>query len=183
MRDPSLLERLRIPVARHPEGRYLDVEPEYVTAVGDLAYVTLQENNAIGVFHLRKRTWIKAFPLGRLPLVIDASDRDGPFGGRAIAVNDHVHGLPMPDGLTSFKIGSRSYLATANEGDPLSNRQDSMRAKRAGAHGPSLDPSYRQRLKVHYGSDPLLDANLGRLEVSTIDGPAASPSGKRPLGS
>ncbi len=170
MRAPSLLENLRIPVARRPEYRYLDVEPEFITTARDLAYVTLQENNAIGVFHLRKRAWVKTYPLGRLPLVIDASDRDGPFGSRAIALNDQVHGLPMPDSLTSFRIGSRTYLATANEGDPLSSRKDSMRAKRAGAHGPSLDPSYRQRLKERYGSDPLLDANLGRLQVSTIDG-------------
>ncbi len=168
--DPVLLRKLRFPVVgRLPEARFLDVEPEYIAVHGNQAFVSLQENNAVGVFDIAAARWQQTFPMGQLPVTVDSSS-DGPYGGRLMALEDWVQGMPMPDGLCTFQVGGRVYVATASEGDALENDQDLMLAKRARFWWPRLDRDYRERLWARYGSDPLLEENFGELEVSKIDG-------------
>lgn len=97
-----------------------DLEPEYISFSwdGKVAYVTLQENNAIAKVDLVQGEVLAIMPLGykdhRLAgNALDASDRDG---GINIA-NWPLHGLYLPDSIASFCIGYDTYLVTANEGD------------------------------------------------------------------
>jgi len=142
------------------------MEPEYVTSDGRFAYVSLQENNALGVFDLQKRYWKKIIPLGAWPVRMDASDRDGPWGRRQIKVTDEVVAMPMPDTIAEFHAGGRTLVLTANEGEG----DQIARVKHLGTSSPALDPQYRASLKATYGMDPQQDAALGRLQVSVIDG-------------
>ena len=143
-----------------------DIEPEYITIQRDRAYVTLQENNALGIFNLLQRRWVDVRPLGSWTVRMDVSDRDGPWGKRKAQVNSRIDALPMPDTISSFKWQGNTYLVTANEGD----KEGFVRVKHLGKKSPKLDPDYRERLKKQYGIDPQHDSALGRLQVSSIDG-------------
>lgn len=147
------------------------LEPEYVSEAGGRVYVSLQENNALAVFDLGQRKWLRFFDLGTIRQRIDASDRDGAFGGAAAKIDDEVAGLPMPDTIKAFMWDGKPCVITANEGDARAGDSgDAMRIKHAGRAGPPLDPAVRRRLKTALGADPLMDHALGRLEISTVDG-------------
>lgn len=157
---------VRFPYETDPSQRHLDFEPEYVTSDGKNAYVSLQENNALGVFDLAGGYWKKIIPFGAWPVRADVSDRDGPWGRRSIKVTDQVLGMPMPDTIDMLKVGGRTLVFTANEGDG----DNIARVKHLGKSSPSLCPEYRAELKAIYGIDPQQDAGLGRLQVSQVDG-------------
>ncbi|NES87273.1 MAG: PEP-CTERM sorting domain-containing protein [Moorea sp. SIO2B7] len=96
-----------------------DLEPEFITVVGDKAYVTLQENNAVGVLDLEKGEFEEVVGLGfkdhsKPGNGLDASNKDN-----AINIQSWpVFGLLQPDHIASY-IGpdGKTYLVTANEGD------------------------------------------------------------------
>ncbi|MGE4504285.1 MAG: choice-of-anchor I family protein [Desulfovibrionaceae bacterium] len=97
-----------------------DLEPEYaaISADSSTAYVTLQENNAIAVVDLAQARVTGLLPLGLKDwkgegLVLDASDKDG----RINLASWPVFGCYMPDAITAFQAGGRTWLVTANEGD------------------------------------------------------------------
>jgi len=138
-----------------PGTVHLDLEPEYISVHGHEAFVSLQENNAIAVFDLNERRWVRVLDLGVISQTVDASDRDSPFGAAAPRLNDTLVGMPMPDTIKAFSHAGRVYVATANEGDARAHDAgDVMRLKHAGRAGPSLDPQARAELRRHYGSDP-----------------------------
>jgi 2',3'-cyclic-nucleotide 2'-phosphodiesterase (5'-nucleotidase family) len=102
----------------------LDFEPEYIAISPDgaRAFVTLQENNAIGVFNLDAMAgplgWVTVLPLGLANHSlagrgIDSSDRDGGPNIRQAP----VFGMYQPDAIAAFEMNGRTYLVTANEGD------------------------------------------------------------------
>jgi len=98
-----------------------DVEPEFlsITADGATAFVTLQENNALGVIDIATATVTDILPLGEkdhsLPRnSLDASNDDGIEGNFQ---NYPILGYYMPDALTTFTVNGVEYIATANEGD------------------------------------------------------------------
>ncbi|CAK6687281.1 hypothetical protein BBFGKLBO_00182 [Synechococcus sp. CBW1107] len=95
-----------------------DIEPEYVTIEGDVAYVTLQENNGIAVVDLTTRTIEGVYGLGTLDysgIAVDLTDR--PSGTFQPLLGQDYEGLRMTDGVDAFETGGGSYLITANEGD------------------------------------------------------------------
>jgi hypothetical protein len=94
-----------------------DIEPEYATASNTQVSVTLQENNGIAVFDFATAKYRAIYELGTIEQLIDASDKDGLNDSKSIAINDSVHGLPMPDTIARFTRGGVDYLLTANEGD------------------------------------------------------------------
>ena len=143
-----------------------DFEPEYIAVSPDskMAYVTLQENNAVAVIDIRKGRLAHIYPLGVKDHSIngnglDASDSDGKIN---IATYKQVLGLYMPDAIASFTIGKMTYFATANEGDgrELDGYTDEDRVS-----GLILDPDAFPGFMEMQS-----DANLGRLTVSTVDG-------------
>jgi len=101
--------------ARVESGREgAHIEPEYVAVsdVHDLAFVSLQENNGIGVFDLKGGAWQGVHSLGLIEQTIDASDKD-----KKVAINQRVNGLPMPDAIATYDENGVVYIVSANEGD------------------------------------------------------------------
>jgi hypothetical protein len=97
-----------------------DLEPEYIAVSEDsrTAWVTLQENNAIGILDIRGCEFEKLEGLGfknhlRPGSGLDASDRDG----RIQIANWPIRGMYLPDSIGRFSSRGKSFLVTANEGD------------------------------------------------------------------
>lgn len=84
---------------------------------------------------------------------IDASDRDDSINLQ----NQPVFGLYQPDSIATFEVDGETYYITGNEGDA---RDEDERIKDL-----TLDPTAFPDAEVLQQ-----DENIGRLEVSTIDG-------------
>lgn len=111
--DPSI--RVFGPENHHNKPS-LDFEPEYISSADGKAYVTLQENNAIGVVDIASATVEKVLPAhiaDHSVVPLDPSNKDGEAKLRTIP----VHGLSMPDSIGAFQTNGQTYFATANEGD------------------------------------------------------------------
>ncbi len=151
---------------------YKGIEPEFIAQSGDKLYVTLQENNAVGVFDLGTNQWEKIHRLGTIEQVIDASDKDGPGGSTTPLIDKTVKGLPMPDSIATYTVGGTTYFVTANEGDARTDDRDISRfGDIAGndslnniidQNGPSNFPLTQTGLRI--------DSQLGRLNISRLDG-------------
>jgi 2',3'-cyclic-nucleotide 2'-phosphodiesterase (5'-nucleotidase family) len=149
-----------------------DLEPEYITARGRTAWVTLQENNAVAVIDIPTATVTSLRPLGTKDHSVpgsglDASDRDGtvapgPNRGKINIGPKAVDGLYQPDGAAQFDIGGVTYVALANEGDAREwpGFTDEIRVNNAAY---PLDPAV-------YPAGTKADQQLGRLTVSRTDG-------------
>ena len=103
-----------------------DLEPEYIAVSHDskTAWVTLQENNAIARIDIRSAKVTSLVGLGLKDHSLarngfDASDRDDAAGtGPAINIRPwRTKGMYQPDSIAAYKVGSATYLITANEGD------------------------------------------------------------------
>jgi hypothetical protein len=97
-----------------------DIEPEYITISDDskTAWITCQENNAIVTLNIDNAIITSIKPLGtkdhsRVENAFDASDK----GDDILLGNWPVKGMYQPDAVASYKIGTKTYLVTANEGD------------------------------------------------------------------
>lgn len=104
-------------------SRANDLEPEYVaiTADGNTAFVSLQENNAIAVVSLNSAnsTINKIIPLGfknhgAANNALDVSDKDDAIN---IRLWNGLRAAYMPDAIVAVTIGVNDYVVTANEGD------------------------------------------------------------------
>jgi 2',3'-cyclic-nucleotide 2'-phosphodiesterase / 3'-nucleotidase / 5'-nucleotidase len=137
-----------------------DLEPEYIAVApdGKTAYVTLQENNTVAVIDIATATVTALQPLGLKDhsLVgnkLDASDRDNAINIKTWP----VFGMYMPDAISTFSANGQTYYVTANEGDD--------RGENRSVRSLTLDPTV-----FPDASTLRLDQNLGRLNVSSIDG-------------
>lgn len=142
-----------------------NLEPEYITVVGDQAFVTLQEANALAVVDLDEAVVTDIHALGTKDWSaagneLDPSDEDG---GINIA-NWSVRGLYQPDGIAGYTAGGASYLVTANEGDTRDweGYTEVARVKDLGEDG--LLPVCEDL------ADLTADEALGRLNITTADG-------------
>ena len=91
---------------------------------------------------------------------LDASDRDGKINIRQWP----IRGLYLPDGIASFRIGGKTYLITANEGD--AREYDGFtETVRLGDGSVILDPAFFPNAAVLKN-----EANLGRLNITTTLG-------------
>lgn len=144
-----------------------NVEPEYIAISGMELYVTLQENNAVGVFNMTTGKWEDVQKLGTINQTIDASDRDTPGNNNPlISIDETVKGMPMPDAVATFKVNGNWYYVTANEGDFRLDDFERIRVKDMGETDGvtgNLDPTYAGTLNQ-------TDEGVGRLRVSNIDG-------------
>lgn len=137
-----------------------DVEPEYITVSDDgtTAWVSLQENNAVAVVDIANAQVTSIVPLGAKNFNapgngLDPSDRDG-----GVNINNWpVFGLYQPDTIATVTIAGQTYLITANEGD---TRDEARRVSSL-----TLDPN-----AFPNAAELQLAQNLGRLDVSSIDG-------------
>jgi len=150
-----------------------NLEPEYITTDGTVAYVTLQENNAVATVDLTKAEVTGILPLGYKDwstVGLDPSDKDGKIDIRTVK---GLKGLYMPDGIASYSATANgkatTYLVTANEGDgrKWGSFDDEARVKDLGKNG----------LGAVCATSPLAghsaEADLGRLKVVTDLGKTA----------
>lgn len=136
------------------------MEPEYITVSDDgtTAWVSLQENNAVAVVNIVNAQVTSILPLGAKNFNapgngLDPSDRDG-----GVNINNWpVFGLYQPDTIATVTIAGQTYLITANEGD---TRDEARRVSSL-----TLDPNVFPN-----AAELQLAQNLGRLDVSSIDG-------------
>lgn len=94
-----------------------DLEPEYITVKDGFAYVTLQENNALAKINLSTNTieYIKSF--GAKSYETDNTIDIEENGKIEMKHFPGLYGLYQPDTITSYTVGGKTYLVTANEGD------------------------------------------------------------------
>ncbi len=158
--DPSV----RIFGANNPSVAQ-DLEPEHIAISHNsrTAWVSFQENNAIGVIDIRKAEVTSIVGLGfkdhSLPgNGLDASNRDGAINIQ----NWPVLGMYQPDAITAYRTKGKSYIVTANEGDA---RDYDGFSEETRVGDLVLDPvAYPDAATLQ------LDENLGRLKTTTATG-------------
>ncbi len=95
----------------------LDLEPEYITVVGNKAYISLQEANAIAVLNISQKRMENVYGLGFADygrVKVDLGAKDKTYAPRNFP---GVYGVRMPDAIASYQVGGSTYIVTANEGD------------------------------------------------------------------
>lgn len=117
MRDELINKSVLIQKDKMPSE---DFEPEYISVVDNTAYISLQEANAIAVLDIEKSEFTNIYPLGfqdYSKTKIDLQKNDT----IEIENYDNVYSIKMPDGIATAKIGGKTYLLSANEGDSRSD--------------------------------------------------------------
>jgi DNA-binding beta-propeller fold protein YncE len=92
-----------------------DLEPEYIAATNDVAYVSLQENNGLAVLDLEELT-VDVVGLGTkawADLSIDIQEDSAVSFGQYTG----LYGVYQPDSLATFTWKDATFIVTANEGD------------------------------------------------------------------
>ena len=92
-----------------------DLEPEYITATNDVAYVSLQENNGLAILDLEELT-VDIVGLGTKSwagLNIDIQENDAVSFGQYTG----LYGVYQPDTIANFTWKDATFILTANEGD------------------------------------------------------------------
>ncbi len=96
----------------------LDLEPEYVAFSGGMAYVSLQEANAVASFDLASKSFTDIRGLGFKDHSVAGNELDlNDDGEILLKTEENTLGVYMPDGLAATVIGGKTYLLTPNEGD------------------------------------------------------------------
>ena len=142
-----------------------DLEPEYVAVApnGRIAWVTLQEANAVAALDVASASITSISPLGTKDHSVagqglDPSDQDGP----AIAQRS-VRGMYMPDAIAAFQAHGKTFLVTANEGDVR---------EWDGIKGPGTNTELARAGSLGALLDAPLPPGLNRLNVTTVPGRA-----------
>nr|WP_246320423.1 choice-of-anchor I family protein [Paenibacillus qinlingensis] len=96
-----------------------DLEPEYIALSEDnsKAYVSFQENNAIGTIDLATKAVISIKGLGLKDLNLSRNSLDLVKDSTIKFENVPFYGMYMPDGIASQTINGIPYVFSANEGD------------------------------------------------------------------
>ena len=148
-----------------------DVEPEYVavSADGNTAYVSLQENNAIAVIDIASARVTDIQALGakdhsKRGNELDVSNKDG---GINISTWP-IMGMYMPDAIDTYTIGDKTYLVTANEGDA---REWGDFNEEIGFNDVSVDGSRYNTFACHT-LNCADDKALGKIDFSSVMGDA-----------
>lgn len=95
----------------------VDLEPEYIAIHDKIAYVSLQENNAIATLDIENRRFTSIKGLGLKDHNLAGNELDLNKNDTIQLQNENVYGIYMPDGLATVMINGVTYVLTANEGD------------------------------------------------------------------
>lgn len=106
----------------HPNATSVsqDLEPEYITVSpdGTMAYVSLQENNAIAIIDLELLTIVDVAALGYKDHSIPRNGLDADKNDETpLIVPQPFFGLYMPDAMATIEVDGTPYILTTNEGD------------------------------------------------------------------
>lgn len=141
-----------------------DLEPEYATLSDNekIAYVSLQEANAMAIVDVIAARVLDILPLGYKDHdiagnALDPSDRDGGINIR----NWPVFGMYQPDEIKAFKHSGEDYVVMANEGDSRDFGDAFNEEVRVGSGAYPLDPA-----TFPNAAALKLPAALGRLTVT-----------------
>ncbi|NEU31733.1 hypothetical protein GN156_13260 [bacterium LRH843] len=95
------------------------LEPEYVAVSEDskVAYVSMQENNAIATVDLVAEKILHVKGLGVKDHSLPGNELDGKRNGETKIENLPLLGFYMPDAIDTFTSGGKTYILTPNEGD------------------------------------------------------------------
>lgn len=94
-----------------------DLEPEYIAAGNETAYVTLQEANAIAVIDLDRARVTGIYSAGyedHSKVAVDIDKKDESYNPKTYG---SLRGIRMPDSIALYSADGTDYLITANEGD------------------------------------------------------------------
>ncbi len=159
-----------------PEGttKATDIEPEYVSILGNYAYVTLQENNGVAKVNLATNTIEKIFGLGTVDFknqLVDLSDKDGSGGTSIFApkLGQAFEGLRMADGIAAYRVKGKDYFVIANEGDA----RDYTGYKDESGNGP--DPNVRTLTDDAKVGASDRATTFGSRSISVFDGDTGVP--------
>ncbi|MEP0354424.1 choice-of-anchor I family protein [Paraglaciecola sp.] len=103
-----------------------DLEPEYITATNEVAYVSLQENNGLAIIDLSDYS-VEIIGLGFKdwsPYQLDGME-DGTV---SFGQYQDVYGMYQPDTIASFTWKNATFIVTANEGDAREYFFDTLNA-------------------------------------------------------
>ncbi|MGB3616208.1 MAG: choice-of-anchor I family protein, partial [Elainellaceae cyanobacterium] len=138
-----------------------DLEPEFVAISldGTTAAVTIQENNAVAFVDIATATVTSLVSLGTSSSPFDASNEDS-----GIEIRDRpVQRFLQADGIAAFEANGETFYLTANEGDGRDAINQIVDFERLA--DVTLDPT-----AFPNAASLQLEENLGRLEVSIVDG-------------
>jgi hypothetical protein len=147
-----------------------DLEPEYITTPNNkVAYVSLQENNAIGIIDLEKRT-IEIKALGYKDwskYQLDFTNKDEAPEFKSI---QGLYGMYQPDTLASYTWNDTTFIVSANEGDAreYDGYSEEIRVKDiidADELNQTLSPELQRQYDESGGKN-----YLGRLKVTSVMG-------------
>jgi hypothetical protein len=97
-----------------------DLEPEYITVSKNskLAWVALQENNAMAVIDVRKGEVIRLIGLGFKDHSLAGNGLDASDETVGVDISNWpIKGMYMPDAISNYKRRGKEYIVLANEGD------------------------------------------------------------------
>ncbi|MGB3724127.1 MAG: choice-of-anchor I family protein [Glaciecola sp.] len=150
-----------------------DLEPEYITFASDSskAYVSLQENNAIGVIDLSDMTIeVKALGFKDWGMFdIDYTNEDELPNFERLP---NVYGMYQPDTIASYTWQGATFILSANEGDSRDYDAYSEEIRARDIVDPDeLNGSFSDALQDLYDATGARNG-LGRLKVTTALGDA-----------
>ncbi|PHR84777.1 MAG: alkaline phosphatase [Colwellia sp.] len=149
------------------------LEPEYITLSKDskTAFVSLQENNAIGVINLENNT-IEIKPLGFKNwnnFQIDFTNKDEIASFQNV---NSLYGMYQPDSISSFQWQGATFVLTANEGDSRDYDGYSEEVRVKDIIDPDkINKALSTELQAFYDASGGKNG-LGRLKVTTALGDA-----------
>lgn len=142
-----------------------DFEPEFITVAADSkkAWVTLQENNAIGEIDITSKTITSVWSCGTKDFTamgngFDASDNNS----NILIANWPIKSYYLADGVANYSVGSDTYLVTANEGDEKEYGGLVERTTVGAVKLDSIKFPNRDVLQQSY--------NMGRLRITNLKG-------------
>jgi len=113
-------------------GLPFNYEPEYIAVnnAGTMAYVTLQEHNALATLDLTTQqfTGITGLGLKDSSLAANGIDSTDRPAGTIALTPQALKGAYQPDAVATYEVGGQTFLVMANEGDAQENDGDVARA-------------------------------------------------------
>ncbi|XP_070560955.1 mesenchyme-specific cell surface glycoprotein-like [Ptychodera flava] len=163
-----------------PSNFSQNMEPEYVAINKDnsIAYIGLQENNAIAKVDIVSGNVTEIYPMGYKDFSVhglDPSDKDDDIQIKTYP----IYGLYQPDAIKYIFMNDDGYIVTANEGADMgytfygNDWTDAMRGE--DFHDDDL---LSKEVSKDLQDDLNDDNKLGRLFFSTVDGINADDKSK-----
>ncbi|MCO8244751.1 MULTISPECIES: choice-of-anchor I family protein [unclassified Haladaptatus] len=145
-----------------------DLEPEFIAISDDskMAYVTLQENNAIAIVDIAAVSVRNIVPLGCKDFSLSKNGLDAINDGKIDIETQPLFGIYQPDSIGAYSVDGETYLVTANEGDPRSYdgfSESGVLIEEGGSFG--LDSDDDGRIDV-----PIDESQFDRNTLSSLEG-------------